>query len=187
MITLDRTAFDAPPLLDRVERLIAGAVALARPESVRVVQVDDWFDSKWVAFSGKLVGAVGFRTRDLTVPPFHPNRVLRELGYCRDAAAAGYVPDPAAPPLHAAQPSERNTRRHLRLVAPGAACFWYTSASAPSKRGALMAYVPTEGEYWAWYVALARAEPAWRVTRRKGITPGEQETLERAGSGTPAS
>ncbi len=187
MITLDQTAFDASRFFDRVERFIAGAVALSRAKAVRVVQLDDWFDSKWVAFSGKLVGAVGFRARDLTIPPFHPHRVLRELAYRWDSSAAGYVPAPVAPLLHLTQSSESNTRRHRRVVVPGTACFWYTSASATNKRGALMAYVPAEDKYWVWYVALAQAEPAWRITRHKGITPSELESLERAAPGTPAS
>lgn len=176
-ITLLRTTFDAPPFIDHVERLLNGCLVLAEPETVIVVQVDNWFDSKWLGFSGKLLGAVGVSKRELTVPPFHPNRVLREVGYSRVGGA--YEPHAALPALHLAVQSAENTRRYLRAVAPGVACFWYTSESVTSNRGALMAYVPVPEGYAAWYVAFA-AKP-WRLTRRKGLSPAEVESLDRAG------
>jgi hypothetical protein len=125
---------------------------------------------------------VGVRNTKVTVPPFHPNRVLQERPWVREASGSSYTEAPEAPALHLRIASGANTTRHLHRLAPGVACVWYTSQSAPTKRGATMIYVPqpgTEGEYWTCYVALAAAP--WRVTRHKGISTSELEQLSAHG------
>ncbi|HEU6450553.1 MAG TPA: hypothetical protein VFT57_03975 [Gemmatimonadaceae bacterium] len=84
--------------------------------------------------------------------------------------------------LHLAMPSSANVTRQLNVAAPGALCTWYTSNSAPTKRGAFMVYVPGAAGYWTWYVALAAGQP-WHITRTKGITQAELQRLERLGTG----
>ena len=176
MILLQPTPTDAPAFVGLAQRLLGRVVALSDPAQVRVVQIDEWFDSKWLGFSGKLLGAVGVSRVELTVPPFHPNRVWAERAWRRSAPGQyGLAPD--VPRLHLHQPSERNTVRRLGSVAPGALCFWYSAQSDPSNRGAMMCYAPTLEGYWSWYVALARAQSHWRVTRRRGLSPNELAIL----------
>ena len=179
MIRIPRTPADAPDFLDAVERLLTGVAATPRPPQVCVVRIDSWFDAKWLKFSGKLLGAVGMSADDVTVPPFHPHRVQAE-SWCRlDESAAEYVPDPRPhPTLHVPQPSERNLRRKLRVVAPDTMCVWYSGDSALLERGSLMVYVPAaDGTYWCWFATLAAAKPQWRPTRLAGISPSELQLL----------
>ena len=125
--------------------------------------------------------------RRLTVPPFHPNRVLDERRYVLDVAARSYRPaDAPGAAIHVRRPSGRNLHRRVADLLPGGALFWYSGQSAPHRRGALMAYLPgPDGAYWTWYAALAEAVPAWRFTRLKGISPEEFAALERAAAAIP--
>lgn len=176
MIRIAPGPLDAPEYLEVVDQVIAKFVEPAAPSAIRVVGIDEWFDSKWLGFSGKLLGALGVANHELTVPPFHPRRVLSEATY-RRAADGRYILAHDAPPLHVRIPSERNTFRRLTDVAPDTTCLWYTGNSARSKRAALMVYATGPEGYWAWYAALEHATSSWRVTRRRGITPAEWQRL----------
>ena len=186
MIEIAASEIDAPGFIARVRRIIGGAVAVHRPPELRIVPIDDWFGSKWLAFSGKTLGALGVWRTSLTVPPFHPHRVVDEARWIDQTA--GYREAPAAAtPLHIEQPSERNLVRRAADVAPGAALAWYSSRSAANQRGAAMLYVPdAEGIYSAWYAAFAESTPEWRITRVKGISRSELGALERAAVATIA-
>ncbi|HJU68998.1 MAG TPA: hypothetical protein VJ650_12240 [Gemmatimonadaceae bacterium] len=180
MITLHRSPSDASEFIEQVERLLNGVVALVAPPALHLVQVDGWFDSGWLRFSGKRLGAVPIENSRLTVPPFHPNRVISERHLVRDDESGAYADLPETPALHLKIRSEENLSRHLATVAPGVTCAWYTSESATITRGALMVYVPnatTDGSYWSWYVAYSAGE-TWRLTRHKGISAAEIAQLE---------
>ena len=55
-------------------RIIKGVIKLLSPEDLYFVFIDNWFDSKWLQFSGKILGAAGYWKGD-TVPPFNQNRI----------------------------------------------------------------------------------------------------------------
>jgi hypothetical protein len=147
------------------------------------VAVRDFFDDKWLGFSGKVLAAVGVRGTLTTVPPFHPHRVLRERRFVATARASTYEESPEFELIHIEQPSERNLSRRAGSLAPGTAFVWYSAGSSAQGRGALMVYIPVEGEggYWMWYVSLAK-DQLWRVARCSGISRAEFAALERAGS-----
>ncbi len=160
--------------------IVNGVVATSRPVAVHVVELDHWFDQKWLGFSGKAIGAVGTWATELTMPPFHPHRVLREHHYKRDDGCAGFAAVADGLKLHREQSSSQNLQRRMTRVAPATACFWYTGDATATGRGALMAYVPAETEWSAWYVGLAREGEAWRPVTLVGIAPGELAHIEEA-------
>jgi hypothetical protein len=59
-------------------------------------------------------------------------------------------------------PSTRALRRKAAEVAPEELLTWYSGSTADNGRGSLMAYVPIEGSYWAWYVGFER-DNLWRI------------------------
>ncbi len=61
-----------------VERALNNAVESSNPGEVYVEQVDGWFDYKWQQFSGTVMHAIAVWRNNLTVPPFHPSRILSE-------------------------------------------------------------------------------------------------------------
>jgi len=81
---------DDPEFSGLVAQIITGAVVTHRPPRACIFKIDHWFDHKWLAFSGKVVGAAGSWRKQLTVPPFVANRIVEQLFYNWDAAQDGY-------------------------------------------------------------------------------------------------
>ena len=69
---------DFVTLTGRITRALASEFS---PKQVVVVRIDNWFDRKWLAFSGIVFSGVGRWNEELTVPPFNANRVLEERHY----------------------------------------------------------------------------------------------------------
>jgi hypothetical protein len=62
---------------------------------------------------------------------------------------------------------------------------WYSGSSAENGRGSLMAYVPVEGSYWAWYVGLER-DDHWRIKESWDIKSDMFFSLVEAGAKSSA-
>ena len=79
---------DDPAFRGAPSRIISGVIAQREPEGLHLIRINNWFDHKWLRFSGK--GSVphdgssietyagGFRQTYLTFPPFTPNRVASQ-------------------------------------------------------------------------------------------------------------
>src|SRR6478672_1475624 len=78
MMPLTTNKDDDQAYVALVSRIVRNAIRARKPDEVFVVQIDSWFDRKWLEFSGKALGALGVWEGRLTVPPFHPHRVLAE-------------------------------------------------------------------------------------------------------------
>jgi len=86
---------DDPAFIEALAALILGYTASHTPEQVWLIQIDNWFDHKWLRFSGNVavpLGApldrygtvkVAFYRENLTFPPFSPNRVIAQCSYVR--------------------------------------------------------------------------------------------------------
>ena len=99
MILIDLEAGDAAPFIDRVRALATGVVRMHGPQNLVITRIDNWFGPKWLAFSGKLLGALGVAKKDLTLPPFVPSRVVWQHDYQRDDDGT-YQRSDAGQPLH---------------------------------------------------------------------------------------
>lgn len=163
------TASDDPEFAGIVSRILDSSVELYRPAGVYVVHIDNWFDVKWRAFSGKVLGAVGIWKRQLTVPPFRPNRVLSQSHF--SLVHGDYVATDAAP-LHRNQPSSENLNRDIRHLSDSALFFWYSGASLQSGRGSLMLYRIGDGKASSWYASFHRA-PVWKLLHTREISRAE--------------
>lgn len=178
MIPLESDPDDDPGFTELIARLIEGAVTVHRPEDFRVFKIDNWFDHKWLGFSGKVIGAVGVWQEGLTIPPFVANRIVHRWHYRVDDDGGPRLLGPGAD-IHHRGWSARNLQRRVGLIAPASALFWYSGNSLATGRGSLMGYVPVEGDLWAWFLAFAR-DGSWKVARRKNIHPYEIRAFEEA-------
>lgn len=169
MITL--TDNDDPRFIDLAGRLLDAAITSDRPAEVYVVRIDQWFDAKWRAFSGKALGALGLHRSPVTVPPFHPHRVVAESHFSVASDSGAFEPTSAAP-LHIAQPSAQNLTRFIARVSPSAVFFWYSASSRDLDRGSTMLYRTNQEKVFSWYASFYRS-PAWRLDRHRGISPTE--------------
>ena len=169
MITL--TDNDDPRFMALASQLLDAAVTASRPSEIYLIRIDQWFDAKWLNFSGKVLGALGVHGRPITVPPFHPHRVVSESHFSAALDSGIFVPTPVLP-LHIAQRSDQNLKRSITGVSPSAIFFWFSASTLDLDRGSTMLYRTNQGEVSSWYASFHRS-PTWRLDRHRGISPTE--------------
>jgi hypothetical protein len=170
-----------------VDRILRGIVTRSRPEDVFVIRIDNWFDHKWLTFSGK--GIVffdfgGLASRDdvaldefhmeqATFPPFNFKRVRSQVYFCRTAKGY-YEEQPPAHLIHRAEKGHgaRNLTRRVAEFARSAVFLWFTSETAENGRGSVMVYAVCEGNVLAWFASFQRGQE-WQLLRVKGASRDE--------------
>ena len=183
-ITVTAGATDDPVFIEIIERTI---VRLARdndPDEVFVIQIKNWFDHKWLKFSG--IGRVPFDRPDdkpqvalaaifrnkLTFPPFTPNRVLQQQGWVYDSSKPRL-------PVHRKlwrEHSSWNLQRRVTQFANSALFVWFSSGTKSNDRGSLMVYEVKGQEVAAWYASFRKTD-TWKLDRTKGVSKDSVESL----------
>lgn len=180
MIDLGTDPDDDRGFIELISRLTAGAAVTHRPFDLLIYKINNWFDHKWLGFSGKTLGALGVWAWPLTLPPFVSNRVIRGWYYQRDEVGGGYSEKASPPDVHHKGWSAQNLHRRCEEIVPASALLWFSGNSATNGRGSLMAYIPVAyQELWPWYIAFTR-DGEWKKAHRKGIHPYEIRSFERA-------
>src|SRR2546430_17270184 len=94
---------DDPQFVELVTQIISGLIRDSSPREVFVMKIDNWFDHKWLTFSG--IGWVRlddfrldlntaldeFRRGNVTFPPSTPTRVIAVCYFLRGGDGA-YAP-----------------------------------------------------------------------------------------------
>jgi len=178
MIEVHKTESDDPEFLKLVANLLHGLAVGGAPRELHLIHIDNWFDHKWLGFSGKALGALGVWKdgQRLTVPAFTPNRVLSHQYFSLSNAGSTLHETPPPTEIHLKIWSAVNLQRRISEVSHHAALVWYSGNTRTNRKGAVMAYVPTESDYRTWYASLA-AGTAWRIEKTKGITKADFESL----------
>jgi len=177
---------DAADFVTKVQQAVNGIIRRHAPETIFLMKIDNFFGSKWLGFSGKFMGALGFWIKpynkpadDIRIPPFVPNRVVSQ----RRFAAPSYHEIDCGEPIHKRIPSRLALRRKAAAVEPRAALLWYSGDSKATGRGSVMAYVSVGDSYWPWYAALEAGE-TWRVIETWDIKREDLSSLLELGSGS---
>jgi len=152
------------------ERLLVSEIGAYTPLEVYLVKIDGWFDTKWLGFSGKVLGALGVWNTPSTIPPFHPNRVVSEMHFKHTKSEA--YERSATQALHILQPSASNIQRTVRGISESAVFLWYSSGTASQDRGSTMLYGTKDGCVYGWYASFHRRSK-WVLDRHRGISPLE--------------
>jgi hypothetical protein len=172
---------DDPAFLAVVDRLVVSLVRRDWPEEVYLIHIDNWFDHKWLRFSG--YGIIAFpggypwivtakeehRQEQLTFPPFSPNRVVAQY-FFRRITRTMYEEQAPVHSIHRQkrQHSSRNLHRRVVDFASSGLFVWYSSGSAANRRGSLLVYSTRNGDVAAWYAAFGDRQ-GWRLDQVKGI------------------
>src|SRR5215510_14679343 len=172
---------DDPHFVELLKHLISRLVGETLPEQIFVMKIDNWFDHKWLNFSG--IGRVGFFGGRLekdtaldefwqdkvTLPPFTPNRVIEEYYFVRDQSGS-YAPSLAAPLVHQRKlaPSSENLHKRVTDFADSALLIWVSSNTKSNCRGSIMVYEVKDSNVKTWYMGLVK-QNNWSVSRTKGI------------------
>jgi hypothetical protein len=172
-ITVD--SGDAPDFVALVERICSDALERYAPADFVLVKINNWFGSKWLGFSGKAVGALGVRHEadGIRIPPFVPNRVISQRRFSGHPA---YNEVSGGRPIRKHIPSSNALQRKAALHLPRTAIGWSSGNTIASGRGAVMAYVPTDGSYWAWYGGWEKVQN-WGLRESRSIKPEQLTQL----------
>jgi len=162
----DITKEDDPAFVQVVASILDSVVSESAPEIIAVIKIDNWFDHKWLNFSGKVAGALGIWKKELTIPPFNPNRVKSQMVY-RLANGGKYV-QIETPPLHIAQPSSENLKRTFKNNTSSGLFAWWSSNTVDNGKGSLMVYTHVDSDPSSWYASFDR-DPEWEINKTKGI------------------
>lgn len=175
---------DDPAFMDLVTRIISGELHAKSVDEARTIRIDNWFDHKWLNYSGKGRVAFGWFTgmrvdRDTaldefhqpqkTFPPFSPDRIVEERCFERGRIGS-YSPAPNASLIHSRVRAHSNTNLHRRVSTfSGSALYvWFSSNSRLNGRGSMMVYRADSDNVTSWYSSFSSG-PKWAVHQTKGI------------------
>jgi hypothetical protein len=164
---LNTTSEDDPAFVRVATSILDCVVAQCTPQIVVGIQIDNWFDHKWLKFSGKVHGALGIWRKELMIPPFNPNRVKSQTVY--RLGERGEYEEIEAPLLHIVQPSSANLNRQLKQATDSGVFAWWTSNTVAHGKGSVMVYTHIGKETSSWFASFERG-PEWRISKTKGIS-----------------
>jgi len=181
---LPRDPNDDPDFVGLVSRACSAELETKAAQEVFLVRIDNWFDAKWLNFSGKARVAFGwhtgmsyspdtaldeFRQSKKTFPPFSPNRVIAEYCFIRDEDGTY---SPCVGPLLIHSPvrarSSRNLHRRIATFSGSSLFVWFSSKTKINGRGSLMIYRANGTRVTSWYSSFSK-ENEWRLLRTEGI------------------
>jgi hypothetical protein len=187
---------DDAAVIELFNALVDGLLAEREPEEFYLVQIDNWFDHKWLGFSGNGTAKSPFpyvfggrfesvkvevRSDKLTLPPFNPNRIASQSCFMRSGTA--YVDAPLGPPHHfTRQSSELNIHRRVENAFSSACLVWYSSNTVANDRASLMAYSVKDDATESWYCSFQRKD-GWKIQSVKGTSKEKIEGLGAKGAG----
>jgi hypothetical protein len=172
---------------DALNALIHGLLAQQAPEQLWVIQIDNWFDHKWLRYSGSGTVASPFPAswsssfmdrftsvkeqfwRDkLTFPPFAPDRVVGQWSFLRTESGYTEVPLPKVPHSASRRRSHSNLNKRVEDFVKSALLVWYSGNTLKNGRGSVMAYSVGSGEPVCWFAAFTR-KSSWVLEKTKGV------------------
>ncbi len=148
-----------------VDNVVMHIAEMFKPDEIVIVKVDNWFDHKWLRFSGKTLGALGIWKEKLTVPPFSPGRIDWERAYLNPFD----VESKKQTPLHKSISGPQATQRKMSDFGQDTAIIWFSGNTNSNKRGSIMAYFPVLADHVAWYAGWTQKEN-WMPSRLKGVS-----------------
>lgn len=183
---------DDPEFVELVNSVISGCISGDFPAKIFVVKVENWFDHKWLDFSG--IGRVEFfedfrleidtaldefRQDKTTLPPFSPKRVIEEHYFVRDEKGF-YSRSSRIPRVHPKKlgPSSLNLHQRIADHVESALLLWFSSNTNVNRRGSIMVYEVNGSVVNTWYAGLDKGTE-WRVLKTKGITRQQITSLIR--------
>jgi hypothetical protein len=178
---------DDNDFVDLLNALLNALLVQQSPEQLWVIQIDNWFDHKWLRFSGS--GSVGskfpadwassfmdrfdsvkeqFWREKLTFPPFAPDRVVGQWSFVHCEGSYIEVPLPVLPHRLSRRRSHSNLNRRVEDFAQSASFVWFSGNTLKNGRGSLMVYSIGSNKPVCWFAAFGR-KSGWVLEKTKGI------------------
>lgn len=180
---------DDPYFIALLNSLVNGLVKSEMPDGLWIIHIDNWFDHKWLRFSG--IGSVDFRfpafmnrfdaaldeffQDRVTFPPFTPNRVIGQWSFAR--VGDNYVEVPSRVPHRSEkQRSKANLQTRVQDFCRSECFVWYSSNTVANGRGSVMVYNAVGDGVRCWFAAFKRHQD-WKLHATKGVRREDVEEL----------
>ncbi len=147
------------------------------PDDISIVRVKNWFDHKWLNYTGKQILKYDTKThpaipfvlepfwnKEITVPPFNPNRIISE-SFIRKKGTSNKEFEVL---FHKFQGSTENRNNLISKKTKNGLCIWVSSNSEINKHGSLMVYQIKDSKVQTWHISIGYKEK-WKITKTKGI------------------
>ena len=159
-----------------VENVLNNSISSLQPNEVYLVQVDRRFDYKWMAFSNKILGAVGaWHSQELRIPPFVPEKIVEESHFQN---VNGKFIQTFSKPLHIHQTSGDNRYRKIKSLSNSAIILWYSGETAINSQASLMFYSFLDGAQSFWFASFIN-NANWQIRGTKNISKNELHNLSK--------
>jgi hypothetical protein len=181
---------DDPDFVALLNSLLRGILTRHAPKDLWIIQIDNWFDHRWLQFSG--IGIVAFEfpafmnrydaaldefcQDKVTFPPFTPNRVLGQCSYVRVGSEYKEIASPTLPHPTEKRQSGMNLQRRVQDFSCSACFIWYSSNTLVNGRGSVMVYSVESKRVDTWFAAFNRND-RWRLKATKGASRDHVQQL----------
>lgn len=182
-ITFDNS--DAPEFQEMMSFIIHKLVQTLQPNEISIVRINNWFDHKWLNYSGKQIQKFDSATHpnipfvlepywnnEVTIPPFHPNRVLSESKF-RKTGTKGETFEQA---FHVFQESSKSNSNLISRRTNNGLCIWISSNTITNKQGSIMVYQIKNAQIETWYASMEE-KGKWCVSKTKGIDKNHLQSI----------
>jgi hypothetical protein len=159
---------DDSEFLELVSNIAGQVIQQLHPVDVFLIRTDQWFDTKWLGFSGKMLGALGVTKRRLTLPPFVPNRILSQAAYSLENEMVFYQ-ERQVSPLHLVQPCRNNLTRFIDRITKSGVFVWFSGDTQKNSSGSLMIYTVANDLQSGWYASFQKAD-IWKINKVRGLS-----------------
>ena len=175
MIHLNIGKLDNPEFISKVENVIKNQSRNSLPKEFYIIKIDNWFDYKWLNFSGTILHEVSVWNSDqVSIPPFHPNRVLDIIHYINQDGTFEKTENNFA--LHIHQQSSDNLRRKMSDICQDGLFVWYSDNTELNGIGSVMIYKVNDNECYGFYTSLDRNKN-WNPIKTKGVNMNNMITM----------
>jgi len=176
---------DSSDFIEIINKIVSLTILQFRIEEICFMKIKNWFDHKWLNFSG--ISVVNFESggmfqRDaalqeewrekITVPPFNPNRVIWEK-FVRKQETGNKRFEYK---IHKIRSSNNNIHNRIQNYTDNGLFVWFSSNSAINKRGSLMIYRVQNGKIISWYAGFEERDK-WTILQSKEIAMNEINSL----------
>ena len=166
---------DDQGFIDSIQKIILTLSQKWKPNDLFVTCIDNWFDSKWINFSGTYMHEVAiWKESQVTIPPFHPNRVRYTTYY--QIEEGEFVQSKWESPLHVFQQSSDNMQRGINKLTSNGITFWYSSNSSVNDEGCLMGYLVKINDCETFYLSFSK-KSNWSLKKVLGISDKEINSI----------
>ena len=177
MIKLKTDSTDDLGFVRVIESVVGNLISSLNPNEVSVIRIKNWFDHKWLNYSGREIRKYDNRAgatipfilepywgKEITIPPFSPNRVICETFYRKKGKENSKFEELT----HLWQRSTENRKRLISDKTENGLCIWVSTNSSVNGQGSLMVYQVRNSEIQTWYASIENKN-GWKIMKTKGI------------------